>query len=74
MANIIPAPRAPTQAPAAPDMPSLSCHILELGPCPGGLVDVTLVQGTLVAGLLAEGLMKLELQDETHKVPARYVV
>lgn len=54
----------------SPPPPSLCPHTPELGPSPGGLVDVTLVQWALVACLLAESLMELELQDKTHKVPA----
>lgn len=36
-----------------------------------GLVDVTGVQGTRVVGCLAQCLVKLELEDEAHKVPAK---
>lgn len=51
-------------------LPFGSSYTPELGPCLGGLVDVTLVQWVLLACLLAQGLMELELQDKTHKVPA----
>lgn len=56
--------------PPTSHLPFGSSYTPELGPCLGGLVDVTLVQWVLLACLLAQGLMELELQDKTHKVPA----
>ena len=66
-----------------PCTPSASTHTSARGDCPdpplsppefgSGLfrhVDVTGVQGTGVVGRLAQRLVKLELEDETHKVPA----
>lgn len=63
-------PPASSLSSTPPPLVLKSCHILELGPRLGGLVDVTLVQWALVACLLAQCLMELELQHEAHKVPA----
>lgn len=64
--------------------PSASTHTFACGDCPDppqsppefsssffGHVDVTGVQGTVVVGRLAQRLVKLELEDEAHKVPAK---
>ena len=43
----------------------------ELGSSLFGHLDVTGVQGTSVVGCLAQRLVKLELEDEAHKVPVK---
>ena len=56
---------------ARDDCPNPPLSPPEFGSSFFGHVDVTGVQGTTVAGCLAQRLVKLKLEDEAHKVPAK---